>query len=349
MRQLTVSKAINEAYFQAMEADNSVFAIGLGVPDPKGVFGTTAGLRESFGPNRVFDSPTAENGVTGACIGAALTGARPVITHQRVEFGLLAVEQLVNQAAKWNYMTAGKKSVPMVVRMIVGRGWGQGPQHSQSLESWFAHIPGLKVVAPSTAYNAKGLLISAIADDNPIVFLEHRWLHNHVGDVPAKPYDIEIGKGRIAKSGDHVTIVAYSYMVNEALRASAYLSAAGIEAEVIDLCSLRPIDYELIKTSVMKTGRLIAIDNSWKVCGIGSDIVSVVSETCFDHLVQAPTILSLAETPIPSTPALANFVYVSVTDIIQAAEKVCQKQTGIDFASLPAVTDKPDEAFTGPF
>src|SRR5712691_474393 len=228
-RQLTFAQALNEAVDQCMARDPSVYVMGLGAPDPKGIFGSTNGLQSKHGAARVFDMPASENAMTGVAIGSALVGMRPVMSHQRVDFALLAIEQIVNQAAKWHYMFAGQASVPMVVRMIVGRGWGQGPQHSQSLQSWFAHVPGLKVVMPATPHDAKGLLISAIEDNNPVVFIEHRWLYNIHGPVPEGVYRVPIGRPNILRQGRHVTVAAISYMTLEAVRAAEELAKEGIE------------------------------------------------------------------------------------------------------------------------
>ena len=196
-REIKYFGAIREALDQSMQEDANIFIIGEGVPDPKGIFGTTSGLREKYGEKRVLDMPVSENALTGVCIGAALTGLRPVLMHQRVDFSLLSMDQIINNAAKWHYMFGGQLKVPLVIRMIIGRGWGQGAQHSQNLQALFSHIPGLKVVMPSTAYDAKGLLISSIKDNNPVIFLEHRWLHNISGFVPEESYTIPIGKGKI--------------------------------------------------------------------------------------------------------------------------------------------------------
>lgn len=349
MRELKFKDAIREATVQAMESDEKVVLMGLGVPDPKGIFGTTVGLQEKFGENRVMDTPTAENGVTGIAVGAALTGIRPIITHQRVEFSLLAIEQMVNQAAKWHYMTGGKMKAPLVFRLIIGRGWGQGPQHSQSLESWFAHIPGLKVIAPANAYDAKGLLLSAVQDDNPVIMLEHRWLHETTSLIPEKPYDLEIGKARVVRPGEDLTIVSYSYMMVEALRSAEILADAGVNAEVIDLRSLRPLDLDTVGESVKKTGRLLTIDNGWTKMGVGAEIVSSVTEHQFDDLLCAPIRLGLKDVPIPSSRALANLVYVSCGEIIKAAEKLLCRDLGIADVVIPQIQDTPNRSFQGPF
>ena len=230
-RELKFFQAINEAIDLCMAKDPAVYIMGLGVPDPKGVFGSTLGLQGKYGSTRVMDMPTSENGMTGVAIGSALVGMRPIMTHQRIDFALLAMEQIVNQAAKWHYMFGGRMSVPLVIRMIIGRGWGQGSQHSQSLQSWFAHIPGLKVVMPTTPYDAKGLLISSIEDNNPVVFIEHRWLYNISGHVPEGVYRVPLGQARVIKKGNDLTIVATSYMTLEALRAAEMLTEDGIRAE----------------------------------------------------------------------------------------------------------------------
>jgi pyruvate/2-oxoglutarate/acetoin dehydrogenase E1 component len=324
--------------------------MGLGVPDPKGIFGTTLGLQERFGVARAFDMPTAENGMTGVAIGSALVGMRPVMTHQRTEFAMLAIEQIVNQAAKWHYMFGGQASVPLVIRLIVGRGWGQGPQHSQSLHAWFAHIPGLKVVMPASPYDAKGLLLSSIDDNNPVIFIEHRWLYNTYGEVPEEPYRIPLGTARIARPGKDVTIVALSHMVIEALKSAEVLAAAGIDAEVVDLRCVRPLDRDAVLASVRKTGHLLVADIGCKTGGCAGEIVALVCEEAFDALRKAPKRVALMDCPIPTTPALANLCYPGVGDFVAA---VCDL-LGHDPAdiSIPVSRqplDVPDSSFMGPF
>lgn len=350
-RELKYYQAINEAIDQCMAKDPNVYMMGLGVPDPKGVFGTTLGLQEKYGPERVMDMPTSENGMTGIALGSALVGMRPVMVHQRIDFFLLAMEQLVNQAAKWHYMFGGKASVPLVIRLIIGRGWGQGPQHSQSLQAWFAHVPGLKVVMPTTAYDAKGLLISSIEDNNPVVFLEHRWLHNMVDHVPEEVYRVELGKCNVAREGGDITIVATSYMVVEALKAANHLEKSGIHAEVIDVRTLNPLDSETIINSVRKTGHLIAADTGGKFCGFGAEIIRCVTESAFQSLQQAPIVVASFDSPSPSTPALAKEFYPRAKDIV----KTVRNMLNIPFDNLPDIDegnillDIPDLSFTGPF
>ena len=251
MALITFAKAINEALSVAMTMDPNVICYGLGTDDPKGVFGTTLGLQEQFGRERVFDIPTSENAITGIGIGAALYGLKPIISHQRLDFALLSMDQLVNNAAKWRFMFGGQRGVPITVRMILGRGWGQGPTHSQNLIAWFAHVPGLKVVVPSTAEDAKGLLLSSIFDPDPVIFFEHRWLHNMKGDVPGGDHRVPIGKMRLARQGGDITIVAMSYMTIEALHAVDHLSTQGVNCDLIDLRSIRPIDWAAIENFVI--------------------------------------------------------------------------------------------------
>lgn len=351
MRELFFHQAIREATDLCLDKDPSVYLMGLGVPDPKGIFGTTLDLHKKYGQTRVLDTPTSENAMTGIAIGSCLTGMKPILVYQRVDFALLAMEQIVSQAAKWHYMFGGQQSIPLVLRMIIGRGWGQGPQHSQSLQSWFAHIPGLKVVMPSTAYDAKGLLIASVEDPNPVVFLEHRWLLNTKGDVPEGHYRVPLGKARVARKGSDLTIVATSYMVLESLEAAEILSQAGIEAEVIDVRTLRPLDEETILTSVAKTGRLVAADNSWKSCGFASEIIALASERVFDRLKAAPRSVTLPDTPSPATPALANAFFPRVKDILIAAGQVLGRTMdgALKLVKEPELLDVPDPSFTGPF
>nr|NGX63681.1 Pyruvate dehydrogenase E1 component subunit beta [Candidatus Anoxychlamydiales bacterium] len=219
MRNITFAKAVLEATDQMMALDKSVYLMGLGAPDPKGIFGTTIGLQKKYGSKRVFDMPISENAMMGVCIGSAIQGMRPIITHQRADFFFLAFDQLINNASKWHYMFSNQMKVPIVIRLIIGQGWGQGPQHSQSIHSMLAHVPGLKIVMPSNPYDAKGLLISAIKDDNPVVFLEHRYLHNIDGHVPEDIYDIEIGKAKKISDGNDITILSLSNMTFEAFKA----------------------------------------------------------------------------------------------------------------------------------
>jgi pyruvate dehydrogenase E1 component beta subunit len=350
-RTLKFNEAIREALDLCMAKDPAVYVMGLGTPDPKGIFGTTLGLEEKYGADRVLDMPTAENGMTGIALGSALVGMRPVMTHQRMDFALLALEQIVNQAAKWHYMFAGAERCPMVIRLVIGRGWGQGPQHSQSLQAWFAHVPGLKVVMPATPYDAKGLLVAAIEDDGPVIYVEHRWLHNTFGLVPDGVYRVPLGTARVMREGRDMTIAAVSHMALEALQAADCLARAGIEAEVIDIRSLRPFDAPTILESVRKTGHVLVADTGWKTGGFASEVVALVAEQCFDRLKSPPRRLALVDVPTPSTPALARFCYPRAVDLVLAAGEVLgRRRQDLVLPEEPTTPlDVPDNRFTGPF
>lgn len=335
-----------------MKDDPAVYIMGLGVTDPKGIFGTTLGLEKKFGSKRVLDMPVAENGMTGIAIGSALVGMRPILTHQRVDFMLLSLDQIINNAAKWHYMFGGKMKVPMVIRLLVGRGWGQGPQHSQSLQSLFAHIPGLKVAMPATPYDAKGLLISAIEDDNPVIFIEHRWLHNVLGDVSKEKYRIPLGKAKIVKEGKDLTIISSSYMTLEAIRAAEVLKKEGINAEVLDLRTIKPLDTETIFDSVSKTGRLIMVDGAWPNFGLAAEILAQVVENNRISLKSAPQRICFPDTSTPTSPMLAKYFYPRAVDIANKVRKgfgIKEKtEEELDINSLIAL-DIPNKAFKGPF
>ncbi|WP_447968294.1 alpha-ketoacid dehydrogenase subunit beta [Nitrospira sp. M1] len=350
-RQLTYTEALKEALDLCLAKDPNVYVMGLGVPDPKGIFGSTRGLQEQYGETRVMDMPTSENAMTGVAIGSALMGMKPVLTHQRMDFALLAVEQMVNQAANWHYMFGGQHSVPLVIRLMIGRGWGQGPQHSQSLQAWFAHIPGLKVVMPTTAYDAKGLLIASIEDPNPVVFLEHRWLHETIDYVPDGLYRVPLGTSRVLRKGTDVTIVATSYMTLESIRAADMLAEDGIDAEVVDIRSLRPLDDSLILDSVRKTGRVIVVDTGWTSFGISAEIVSLIVEQSFHELTCPPKRIGLPDCPTPTSHALAEHYYPRAMHIMNAARSLMNmpEMSEMDMRDSPHSLDVPDQSFVGPF
>jgi pyruvate/2-oxoglutarate/acetoin dehydrogenase E1 component len=262
-RLLTYSEAIREATEQEMARDPSVIVLGQGVDDPKGIYGTTKGLRERFGPGRIFDTPLSEDGMMGVAVGTALAGLRPVNVHIRTEFLLLATNQLINMASKCRYMYGGAVAVPLVVRVVIGRSWGQGPQHSQALHALFMHVPGFKVVAPSTPYDAKGCFIESVRDNNPVIFIEHRLLHARRGHVPAESYRVPFGRARVLAEGSDVTLVGISYMALECLRAQRYLRTTGIQAEVIDCVSLSPLDVETIAASFGSVS--MSRTNDWSI------------------------------------------------------------------------------------
>ncbi len=275
---LSYGEALHEALHQEMARDDNVFVLGQGVDDLKGQYGSTLDLHKDYGADRNFDTPIAEEAITGVAIGAALAGMRPVNVHQRMDFLMVCMNQIVNMAAKYHYMSAGDVSVPMVIRASIGRSWGQGPQHSQAPYPFFMHVPGLKVLAPTTPHDAKGGLIAAIRDDNPVIFIEHRLLYSNKGVVPEEPYELEFGKARILKPGKDITLVGVSYTVTDCLRAAALLAEVGIDAEVIDLLSLAPLDSDTVLKSASKTGHLIVADNTWTMCGAGSEILARLME-----------------------------------------------------------------------
>lgn len=350
-RTVKFSEAINDALHEALSVDPRVICYGLGVPDPNGIFGTTLGLQERFGSDRVFDMPTSENAMTGVAIGAALTGLRPVMTHQRVDFFLLAMEQLVNGAAKWFYTYGGQNCVAITIRLITGRGWGQGPTHSQSLQAWFAHIPGLKVVMPALASDAKGLLLSSIFDNNPVVFLEHRWLHNQEGEVPEGDHRIPLGEAATVMEGNDVTVVAMSYMTIEALRAAACLAEQGVTCDVIDLRTVSPFDREMVYASVRKTGRLLVLDTGWQNCSVASEIVATVAAEGWDSLKQAPRRLALPDFPIPAGYSLTKGFYPEAEDIVSAVGKMLGRNLSTEELEKKRGEhhDVPGDWFKGPF
>lgn len=346
---MTFAQAVNEALIQAMEMDRSVIAYGLGVDDPKRVFGTTRELKERFGGERVFDTPVSENALTGIAIGASLNGIRPVMSHQRLDFFLLAMDQLVNNAAKWHYMFGGKSSVPLTIRLMIGRDWGQGPSHSQNLQAWFAHIPGLKVVMPTFPEDAKGLLLSSIFDDNPVIYLEHRCLYDLEGSVPEGDFRIPLGRARRLKSGSNISLIAQSYMTIEALRASEFLEQQGITCDLIDLRSISPIDWELIFDSVRKTTRVMVLDTAAENCSVSAEIVARISTECFGSLTQAPQRLATPNTPTPTSLSLAKFFYNRAQDIVYLAGRMLKRSFSFSDLEKFQGRDYAADEFKGPF
>jgi pyruvate/2-oxoglutarate/acetoin dehydrogenase E1 component len=350
---ITFASAVNEAIVEAMAQDDSVICYGLGVTDPKAVFGTTVGLESRFGRRRVFDMPTSENAMTGVAIGAALGGLRPIMTHQRLDFFLLALDQLVNAAAKWHFMFGSRQSVPITIRLIVGRGWGQGPTHSQNLHAWFAHIPGLKVVIPTTPDDAKGLLLSSIFDPNPVVFIEHRWLHGGRGSVPQGDYRTPIGEARVARVGSDITLVCMSYLTVEALEAAKILSRDyGIEVEVIDLRSVRPLDWDRVLSSVARTGRLLALDTGFTTGSVAGEIVARASMELFEKLKERPGRLAMPDKSEPTSTALTRSFYVQAKQIVERVTQMFGKElrhTEHAATNGAQAHDVPGPWFSGPF
>ena len=320
-RVLTFCDAIREAQIQEMESDPKVFVYGIDVDDHKGIYGTTTGLAERFGASRCFATPLAEDSLLGFGIGAAINGFRPINVHIRADFMLLAMNQLVNMASSFYYGSGGVLNVPLVVRVIIGRGWGQGFQHAKTMHSIFAHIPGLKVVMPTTSYDAKGLLISAIRDNNPVIFMEHRWLYYQEGEVPESSYVEPLGKAKILREGSDVTIVAVSWMNVEAREAARVLAKRNISVEIVDPRTIAPLDIDTIAASVSKTGHCIVADYDWMPYGFGAEVAALVSEKCFGQLKSPVERLGFAHTPCPTTRPLENVFYPTAIDIIRVIER----------------------------
>ena len=321
-RKLSYVAAIREALELALTRDDRVFVMGQGVDDPVGMFGITLDLHKKYGEDRVFDTPLSENALTGVATGAALTGMRPIYMHNRPDFLLLAMDQIVNHASKWSYMFGGRIHVPIVIWAAVGRGWGGAAQHTQTLQSLFMHVPGLRLVMPSRPYDAKGLLITSIADNNPVIIIEHRWLFRQTGYVPEGLYTIPFGRGVVRRPGKDITIVAISYMVIEALSAAQELQTQNIDVEVIDPRTLKPLDEEIILSSVKKTGRLIVADTGWKTGGVGAEIAALVAEKGFEYLKAPVRRLASPDIPTPASYVLEAKFYPGKADIVSHCKEI---------------------------
>lgn len=325
MRELTYAEALREAMRLAMQKDPMVFVIGEDIGIYGGAFGVTAGLVDEFGPERIIDTPISEAGIAGACVGAALTGMRPIGEMQFSDFVTLAMEQLVLQAAKVRFMFGGKASVPMVMRLPGGSGTGAAAQHSQSLEAWFTHIPGLKVVMPATPHDAKGLLLASLYDGNPVIFVEHKLLYKTKGEVPEGWYTVPLGQAQVTREGRHLTLVATSIEVLRAQQAAQTLSSEGIEVEIIDPRSLRPLDVETIAASVKKTGKLLIVHEAVKTAGFGAEVAARIAEhEAFDYLEAPIRRLAGRETPIPYNRTLEYHTVPQVEDIVAEARKLAK-------------------------
>ena len=358
MRNITYVQSIKEATQQAMREDLNVILIGEGVPDPKAIFGTSQGLQQEFGQDRVFDMPVSENGMTGVCVGAAIRGIRPILVHQRIDFSLYAMDQLVNNAAKWSSMFGGQAgSCPIVVRCIVGRGWGAGNQHSQNLAHLYATIPGLQVVCPSNAADAIEMLLWATRQNNPVMFIEHRWLHNTTSVVADHVSPKENIKARFVKNGKNITIVSWSYMVLECIRAAEVLEEfCGLSCEVLDMRSIRPLDYLSIKASISETKRLLVVEEAWRYNSLSSEIIAQATEDEDVHLIERPQRITLPDCYAPSTPHLTKGYYPTYKDIaIKALDMVPhtpkEKERILHaFKRADEIPhDIPDPSFKGPF
>ncbi len=334
--------------------ENPKFLIsGLGVADPKGVFGTTLGLSEKYGVQRVLETPTSENAMTGVGVGLAISGFRPLMVHQRLDFFILAMDQLVNSAAKWHFMFGGQSSVPITIRLITGRGWGQGPTHSQNLHSWFAHIPGLKVVMPSFASEVASLLQASIDDPNPVIFIEDRWIHNQQVDMDDPRIDkpIDLGKAHVCTSGTQITVVSSGYMSIESLKAVNYLNSKGISVELIDLRTIKPLDMETILVSVEKTKNLLVVDSSNEIASFGKEIIANTLMRSDTQLLNRPSLVSLPDVPEPTSHGVIGQYRVSAVKIAQSILRILAIPDLADLieALTPLKEDVPDASFTGPF
>jgi acetoin:2,6-dichlorophenolindophenol oxidoreductase subunit beta len=318
MRELSFGEAINEALAQAMELDESVFLYGIGADGKSGIFGSTTGLVERFGAKRVFDTPIAEGGLTAMALGAAVGGLRPVLVHQRFDFMLYAADQLTNWIAPWRFISGGRAKVPLTMRVIVGKGWGQGPQHSKSLHAWFAHVPGLQVVMPASPADAKGLLLSSIFSNDPTLFVEARALYAMREPVPTQPYFIKLGEALVRRAGKDLTIVAMSSMIPPSLQAAEALAKQNIDAEVVDLRSLMPLDMNTVIESVRKTGRLVVAEPGWRMYGAAAEIITGVAEALGPKMKSAPRRVTWPHAYVGSSRALDEKFYPTSDDIVAA-------------------------------
>jgi pyruvate/2-oxoglutarate/acetoin dehydrogenase E1 component len=322
MRMLSYSQAISEALAEEMRRDPTVCVWGIDIGPYGGAFAATRGLFEEFGPERVIDMPVSELGYVGVGVGAAASGLRPVVELQFSDWITLASDMLINQAAKMRYMFGGIISVPMVLRAPVGGYLAAAGQHSDSFESMFAFVPGLKVVLPSTPYDAKGLLKSAVRDNNPVICFEHKKLYEIKGEVPEEEYVVPLGKADVKRPGRDVTLVTYAYMVGKSLAAATKLAQEGIEVEVLDLRSVSPLDEEAILASVRKTNRLVVVQETWRKCSVSSEVAAIVAEKALDHL-DAPVVrVTGKDVPVPFSPVLENYALPQEEDIVQAVRRV---------------------------
>ena len=320
---LSYREALNQAMREEMRRDPRIFLIGEEVGHYQGAFKVTKGFVEEFGPQRVVDTPITEAGFTGLAIGAAMAGLHPIVELMTMNFGIVALDQIVNNAAKIRYMSGGQLSVPLVIRGPGSAAHQLGAQHSQSLEAWFCHVPGLKVVAPATPHDAKGLLKSAIRDKNPVIFIEAQLLYGTKGEVTEGDYIIPLGQAEVKRPGADVTVVAYSKMLLVALEAAELLSREGVDVEVIDPRTLKPLDLDMIATSVKKTGRLVIVEEGWRFCGLGAQIADSIYSAAFDYL-DGPIIRVTGEdVPIPYSRPLEDAAIPDVPRVVAAVKTVC--------------------------
>jgi acetoin:2,6-dichlorophenolindophenol oxidoreductase subunit beta len=349
-RKITFIEAINECILSEMSRNKNIVTFGLGINDPKRIFGSTKKLVEKFGEDRVFDVPTSENALTGIGLGLSLGGKPVLITHQRADFFLLAFDQLINSISKWNYMFDGNSGlVNVTIRLIVGRGWGQGPTHSQNLQSVLSHFPGLKVVIPTTPYDAKGLLASALRDPNPVIFLEHRWLHNSEGIVPSKDYLVNLNKSKVLKKGKDLTVISTSYMTPEIKNIYSELSNLKIDIEHIDLICTKPLDKKTILNSVKKTGRVVVLDSGFKTNSISAEIITIINEKSFKYLKSKPMRITVPDVPEPASYGLTKYYYPNKEFIVKEIADILRIKTKKFYKKRVGHHDVPGKWFEGPF
>jgi pyruvate/2-oxoglutarate/acetoin dehydrogenase E1 component len=326
-RQITYAQAIREAHAQLLESDPRVFVIGQGLWSPWYAGSSLLNLEKDFGRSRLIDSPVSENAITGAAVGAAIVGMRPIVFHPRMDFMLLAVDPIVNQAANWSYMFAGRANVPVVIRASINRGGEQGAQHSQALQAMFMHVPGLKVVMPATPADAKGLLVAAVRDGNPVMYIDDRWLYEETGPVSEELFETPIGAAAILRKGEDLTIVSSSYMSMQALRAAEALATLGISAEIVDLRSIKPWDKETVCASVAHTGRLLVVDGAWPNAGVAAEVAATVSERAWSELLAPISRLTLPDAPAPTSGKLEKEYFLGEADVIAAARQLIEHGT----------------------
>ena len=351
MIETTFANAINQAIYDSLESDKKVLCLGLGTTDPKGVFGTTLGLKEKFGKDRVFDIPTSENAITGVCAGLGIAGYKPILTHQRLDFALLSLDQIINNAAKIHYMYGGNLSCPIVIRMIIGRGWGQGPTHSQNLQALFSGIPGLIVAMPSTAQDAYSQLRACIDNPNPCIFLEHRWLHNSKGQISKNYSQEDLIKQRIMNKGSDYTIVATGYMVLEALRAYDILQKNyGLSGDIISFRNYNPDLISEITESVSRTKKIIFADTSQRKLSIGNLILFELRNQTKLKGIEALT-LTMPDVPEPTSKFLTKNLYPSYKDLTKKVVRLVNKNLSLESILFEEnhSHDIPGKWFKGPF
>jgi len=340
-RQLTFCDAINEAFHQEMAANKNILMYGL----ENKVFGSTKNLEKKFGSKRFFFTPLSEDMLTGMTLGLSLAGKIPIFNHIRVDFLLLGINQIFNMISSYKFSVQGKLKTPMLIRAVIGRGWGQGYQHSKSLQSIFAHIPGLKVIMPSTPYDAKGMIISALRGDSPVICLEHRWLYWQKGFVPKKKYLVDLSKSKVLKRGKDITIICTSWMNVEAAQASSFLKKNGVDCEIIDVRSVNPIDKNAIIKSVKKTKKCLIVDYDWLPCGVSAEISHIVNNNLYGKLKYKVERLGFKFIPCPTARNLENIFYPNAKDIINKIGKMLNRK----FETKKIDLYSHEKKFTGPF